>query len=125
MNEQQLAFRIRQRLNQGVELDAATLARLTTARERALANQRLASASPVFAWANNVGGRFTGTGSLISRIVLPTAVLILGLLAINVWRQSQVAKEIEEIDAAVLAGDLPLDAYLDKGFDAWLKRSSR
>ena len=27
-------------------------------------------------------------------------------------------------DAAVLTGDLPLDAYLDKGFDAWLKRSS-
>jgi len=24
----------------------------------------------------------------------------------------------------VLTGDLPLDAYLDKGFDAWLKRSS-
>jgi hypothetical protein len=25
----------------------------------------------------------------------------------------------------VLTGDLPLDAYLDKGFDAWLKRSSQ
>jgi hypothetical protein len=24
----------------------------------------------------------------------------------------------------VLTSDLPLDAYLDKGFDAWLKRSS-
>ena len=53
------------------------------------------------------------------------AVLILGLIAINQWRDSQVAAEIEEIDAAVLTGDLPLDAYLDKGFDAWLRRSSQ
>jgi hypothetical protein len=50
-------------------------------------------------------------------------VLILGLLSINHWRELQVAAEIEEIDAAVLTGDLPLDAYLDKGFDAWLKHS--
>jgi hypothetical protein len=52
------------------------------------------------------------------------AVLIFGLLAVNQWRDTQNAAEIEEIDAAVLTGDLPLDAYLDKGFDAWLKRSS-
>jgi len=52
-------------------------------------------------------------------------VLILGLIAINQWRDSQVAAEIEEIDAAVLTGDLPLDAYLDKGFDAWLRRFSQ
>jgi hypothetical protein len=51
-------------------------------------------------------------------------VLVFGLLAINTWHQSQLVQEIEEIDAGVLTGDLPLDAYLDKGFDAWLKRSS-
>jgi hypothetical protein len=32
--------------------------------------------------------------------------------------------EVEEIDALLLADDLPLDAYLDKGFEAWLKKRS-
>lgn len=125
MNEQQLAYRIRHILNQGTDLDASTLGHLTAARESAVANQRATARRPVIAWADNVTGRLGDSGSLISRLVLPMAVLVLGLLAINVWQQSQRAQEVEEIDAAVLAGDLPLDAYLDKGFDAWLKRSSQ
>jgi Protein of unknown function (DUF3619) len=124
MNEQQIAYRIKQELNRGLDLDAGKLARLETAREQALARQRVESPVAVLAWAENVMGRVGGPSSLIPRMLLPMAILILGLIAINQWRDSQVAAEIEEIDAAVLTGDLPLDAYLDKGFDAWLKRSS-
>jgi hypothetical protein len=124
MNEQQIAYRIKQLLNRGLDLDAGKLARLKESRERALARQRTESRVPVLAWADNVVGRWGGPVSLIPRMLLPTAVLILGLIAINQWRDSQLAAEIEEIDAAVLTSDLPLDAYLDKGFDAWLKRSS-
>jgi len=124
MNEQQIAYRIKQLLNRRLDLDAGTLARLKTARERALARQRIESPASVLAWAGSVMGRFGGPSSLIPRMLLPTMVLVFGLIAINQWRDSQVAAEIEEIDAAVLTGDLPLDAYLDKGFDAWLKRSS-
>ncbi len=32
--------------------------------------------------------------------------------------------ELGAIDAGLLAGDLPIDAYLDKGFDAWLEDTS-
>jgi hypothetical protein len=124
MNEQQTAYRIRQLLNRGLDLDAGTLVRLKAARERALTRQRVTAPSFVLGWADNVVGRFGGPASLIPRMLLPMAVLILGLIAVNQWRDSQTAAEIEEIDAAVLTGDLPLDAYLDKGFDAWLKRSS-
>jgi hypothetical protein len=125
MNEQQIAYRVRQHLNQGLEnLGAGELARLKAAREGALAHQRIVS-RPLAAWADNVVGRWGGPSSLVPRMLLPMAVLILGLIAINQWRETQVAAEIEEIDAAVLTGDLPLDAYLDKGFDAWLKRSSQ
>jgi len=124
MNEQQTAYRIRQLLNRGLDLDAGTLVRLKAARERALTRQRVSAPSFVLGWADNVIGRFGGPASLIPRMLLPMAVLILGLIAVNQWRDSQTAAEIEEIDAAVLTGDLPLDAYLDKGFDAWLKRSS-
>jgi hypothetical protein len=124
MNEQHIAYRIKQYLNQGLDLDSGKLARLKSAREQALARQRVESPAAGLAWAGNVLGRFGGPASLIPRVLLPTAVLVLGLIAINQWRDSQQAVEIEEIDAAVLTGDLPLDAYLDKGFDAWLKRSS-
>jgi hypothetical protein len=124
MNEQQTAYRIKQHLNRGLDLDAGKLARLKTARERALARQRVESRAPAFALADNVIGRLGGPSSLITRVLLPMAALILGLIAISQWRDSQLALEIEEIDAAVLTGELPLDAYLDKGFDAWLKRSS-
>jgi len=124
MNEQQTAYRIRQLLNRGLDLDAGKLARLKAARERALARQRLEAPVFVLAWADNVINRFGGVSSFIPKMLLPMAVLVLGLIAINQWRDSQTAAEIEEIDAAVLTGDLPLDAYLDKGFDAWLKRSS-
>jgi cytochrome c-type biogenesis protein CcmH/NrfG len=124
MNEQQIAHRIKQHLNRGLDLDADKLARLKAAREQAVARQRVESRAPVLAWADNVVGKWGGPPSFIPRILLPMAVLILGLIAINQWQESQVAAEIEEIDAAVLTEDLPLDAYLDKGFDAWLKPSS-
>jgi hypothetical protein len=124
MNEQQIAYRIRQYLNRGLDLDASKLVRLKAARERALAHQRVESRISALAWAGNIIGKSGGPSTLVPRVLLPTAILILGLIAINQWRETQVAAEIDEIDAAVLTGDLPLDAYLDKGFDAWLKRSS-
>jgi hypothetical protein len=122
MNEQQIAYRIKQLLNQGLDLDADKLARLKAAREAALV--RVESRVSAWAWADNVIGKSGGPYALIPRLLLPMAVLVLGLIAINHWRDTQVAAEIEELDAGVLTGDLPLDAYLDKGFDAWLKRSS-
>jgi hypothetical protein len=124
MNEQQIGYRIKQCLNRGLELDAGKLVRLKAAREQALVRQRVESRIPVLAWAGNIIGKSGGPSALVPRVLLPMAVLILGLIAINHWRDSQLAAEIEEIDAAVLTGDLPLDAYLDKGFDAWLKHSS-
>jgi len=57
-------------------------------------------------------------------VLLPMTVLILGLIAINQWRNSQLAAEIEERSHRVLTSDLPIDAYLKRDFDAWLKRSS-
>jgi hypothetical protein len=124
MNEQQTAYRIKQHLNRGLDLDAGKLARLKAGREQALARHRREAPATVLAWADNVVGRMGGLGSVFARALLPAALLIFGLLAINHWRDTQQAAEIEEIDTAVLSSDLPIDAYLDKGFDAWLKRSS-
>ncbi len=125
MNENHTGFRIRQHLNRGLVLKNDTLEGLKAGRKRALERQRSEARVDVLAWVGNVNGYFGAPQSLLQRFVLPVAVLVIGLLAINAWQQTQAVQEIEEIDAAVLTGDLPIDAYLDNGFDAWLKHSSR
>ncbi len=112
-------------MNLSLKLDDATLRRLRQGRERALERQGMVETAPVMALADNVLGRLGLPGSLLPRVLLPLLLLAAGSFAINTWQQTQAAHEIEEIDTAVLTGDLPIDAYLDKGFDAWLKRSSQ
>jgi hypothetical protein len=48
--------------------------------------------------------------------------LVASGVAIYSWEQSQRAAELEEIDAQLLTDDLPIDAYLDRGFQSWLKK---
>jgi len=122
MNEQQFGYRIKQTLNQGLPLDSATVNRLKTAREIALTHQRASAPSIAFARPHNGIAYFTGP--FAPRLLFSGLILVLGLLVTNYWYQAQLIEENVEIDAAVLTGELPIDAYLDKGFDAWLKSSS-
>jgi hypothetical protein len=46
-----------------------------------------------------------------------------GVLSYQYWQTVQQARDIEETDAAILTSELPIEAYLDRGFQAWLKRS--
>ena len=39
------------------------------------------------------------------------------------WQAAQQARDIEETDAAILSSDLPIEAYLDRGFQNWLRHS--
>src|SRR5437016_13172729 len=115
MNEQQIAYRIKQLLNRGLDLDAGKLARLKAAREAALVRQSVESRVRVWAWADNVIGKAGGPSALVPRLLLPMAVLILGLIAINQGRDPRVHAGMEESDAPVLTGDLPVGACLDQG----------
>jgi len=115
MNEQQL----RQLLNQGITVRPEIAARLTQAREQALARQR---PEPALAWADNVVGDLGGWGGLALRVLLPLAMLVAGGAAIYAWQQNQRAAELEEIDSQLLTDDLPIDAYLDRNFQNWLKK---
>lgn len=118
MNETQFGNRIRQILNQAIQVRPEVAGKLEEARQRALAHQRPEPA-PVLAWANNVIG---GWGGLALRVLLPLAVLLGGGVAIYTWQQNQRAAELEEIDSLLLTSDLPIDAYLDRGFQNWLKK---
>jgi hypothetical protein len=121
MNEMQFGRRIRQILNQGTRVDAKVSERLRRAREAALARQRTEPA-PALAWADNAVGRLGGWGGLALRVLLPLAMLVASGVAIYVWERNQRAAEVEEIDAQLLTDDLPIDAYLDRGFQNWLKQ---
>ena len=39
------------------------------------------------------------------------------------WQAFQQVKEFEELDTQILSSDLPIDAYLDRGFQNWIKAS--
>lgn len=130
MNEQVFGFKVKRILDSTANVDLVVQNRLSIARSIAVSKLPAESAKLV----NHAGrGTILGLAGLSSEskplpflsVVLSAIVLFAGLFAINHWYEYQVANEIEEIDAQVLTGDLPLDAYLDKGFDTWLKRSSR
>jgi hypothetical protein len=138
MNEIKFANKLRQALNEGARLDgnsgARIAERLRAARERALEARRISTArerAPAFAWARSttvglVGGfgAFGGLGGFSLRVLLPTLLLVAGLVSIYSWQQEQRAADALELDAQLLTDDLPIDAYLDRGFEAWLKKVS-
>ncbi len=122
MNESKFGHKIKQQLDHALELEPATLNRLKFARGQALARQRMTESAFVLAWADAVVGRLSGNAASAG-IALAGAALILALVGVQYWQRSPSVEEIEEIDAALLTSDLPINAYLDKSFDTWLKRS--
>ncbi len=124
MNEQQFGSRIRHLLNQGLRLDAAAGERLQAARRAALERQRPEPA-PALRWADNVLGGWQGLGGwgvLSARVLVTLLVLVAATFGIYSWQEKQRLAEIVEIDAQLLTDDLPIDAYLDRGFQNWLKK---
>jgi hypothetical protein len=121
MNETQFALRVRQQLNQGARVDTHVAARLRAAREQALARHRPEPMTGL-ALAGNAMGRIGGARGLSLRVLLPLAILAVAFATTYAWQQTQRAAEVEELDAQLLSSDLPIDAYLDHGFAAWLKR---
>lgn len=127
MNEMKFGMKIRQALNEATQLDAGisrhVAQRLRAGRERALLARKPESV-PWLALAGNTLGTVGGLGGMPLRVLLPLALVIAGLFGIYGLQQEQRAAEAEEIDARLLTDDLPLEAYLDKGFEAWLKKRS-
>jgi hypothetical protein len=126
------ATRIRTALDESAgNLDINVQKRLANARDLALAHMKTEAvalkASATQAQLASAGGSGTGGPSFnwLQRfgLALPIIVLVLGLIGIHEWQQSQRASELADIDAAVLTDDLPLNAYLDKGFGQFLRKA--
>jgi hypothetical protein len=100
-------------------------------RERLIAARKLALArhheqpAPAWmpAWAGNVS-RFTERRVFGVQYLIPMAALVLGLAGVAYMHYTP-TPDIADIDAGLLTDDLPINAYLDQGFDSWLKRSPR
>lgn len=121
MNEAQFAHRIRHQLDLSAQIDARVAARLRAAREQALTRHRPEAADEVVL-AGAALGRVGGLRVLLLRVVLPVLILGIAFAMTYAWQQRQRAAEVAELDALLLSSDLPIDAYLDQGFTAWLKR---
>jgi hypothetical protein len=125
MNEHEIANKIKTYLDRGTaDLKAGTVFRLQRAREAALSRLTEPIRSPEFALAGSGGGTLGGRRFLADvRIWIGVLLLVGGTLSYQYWQAAQQARDIEETDAAILASELPIEAYLDRGFQAWLKRS--
>lgn len=118
-NEREIAYKVRHYLNQGVEeIDRKAADRLFKARQNALAHQKTTIGTQL-----SLAGVVHVAADLIlphARALIAMVGLAIGVVGVSVWNDFEKAAEYAEIDSALLADDLPINAYLDKGFQAWL-----
>lgn len=102
--------------------------RLRAGREQALARarQRRAAASPLVVSSGRGGAALARPAPwwMKAASAFPLLVLLLGLLAIDRLTEQEQVHAAAEIDAILLADDLPPLAYADPGFLAFLKAPS-
>jgi hypothetical protein len=123
MNENDLARRIVAQLDRSLaELPTSTAQKLKAVRTGALARYRPGSSSPGRSWVDRLVGNQGLRQGLALRLVLPVAIVIAGLTGLIYWQTSSHVEE--ELDTGLLAGDLPLHAYIDPGFETWLAHTS-
>ena len=123
MNEQHFAYKIRQQLNRGLhDLRPETLDRLAAAREAALSHQKQTKTNSVLASAGNLFS-FNVGDFRVSQLLAALALFLCALYS-TYWIGDQQVQELGDIDSAILSDELPIDAFTDKGFAAWLKSSS-
>jgi hypothetical protein len=123
------AYKVRHALNENLDdLPSPTTNRLASARKMALSRKKkenpLRVAIARHAMAGNVNSVFGEHLSWLNKMsmAIPVVVLAVGLVGIYQTEEARRIKEIADIDAAVLSDDLPLTAYADHGFNAYLAK---
>ena len=125
--EHELARKIVQVLDHGVDhLEPGARARLLAARHVALSQYREKPEAVLgLAWAGQAADRLSEHRFVNARYLVALAALVLALAGIAYWQSAGPVNDFAEIDMGLLTDELPLNAYLDKGFDSWLRRSPR
>jgi hypothetical protein len=122
MNEPQTGKEVAQVLDQGLDnIRQDTLDRLQSARRAALENYR--SAETIVNVGRGTSARNGHEWHLKTRKFASLVSLLLALMGIVYWQSLQQGDENEDIDIMLLIDELPVNAYLDNEFDAWLSGS--
>jgi hypothetical protein len=126
VTEQDLPRKLAQRLDEGLDrlppgvsyrLQAAREAAVERARDRDTPLARSAAGALAAGLARNPA----------RRMLAPLIAVVLALLAMLTWQQAQRPSHNghdADIDAELLAEELPVTAYLDRGFEVWLYHST-
>jgi hypothetical protein len=133
--EDEFGRRIKGYLDQAPAPRAGVAYRLQQARAAALARAAgRAESTPVPELARAHGIAGTGSGAPAGPPVRPffaqirfwlgLAILAAAIFGYQQWIEWQNLAELEDLDTQILTSDLPIDAYLDRGFQQWLKTTS-
>ncbi len=123
MSEHFVGYQTRHFLNQIDPIDPRIAARLVAIRVNVLARKQETTNPSLLI--TSVASVLDYSRALAAKLWLVFLLIIFAALSASSWRQSHFTGELEKIDTALLTGDLPINAYTDPGFDAWLKRPSR
>lgn len=128
------AHRLGRALDERVDaIPATTAERLAAARREALARRKLAAAagmrepSPKAAALEALRSLLGGAPEWMGRtaVAAPLLAIAIGISSVADYQHEQHLQEVAELDAAVLADELPLTAYLDHGFNAYLSQPAQ
>ena len=127
--ELQFAYRVKRALDANLEhLPESTTQSLAEARRVALARKKTTApvrvVAPQVALAGALGGNFTPSSSFswLGRlgVAIPLLAGVMLFAGLYEHEHKQRISALAEIDAGVLSDELPLSAYLDHGFNAYL-----
>jgi len=131
-NEMRFAYKVRQALNETVEqLPAERLVQLAAARKNALRLQKPErhalqwNTRALPAGASHASSSLPGTPSPWGRLGLACSMALLVLASVvglYFTEQDNRINDLAELDTGVLVDDIPISAYADHGFNAYLKR---
>lgn len=128
IKELNFAYQVKHALDQNLDnLPASTMERLAYARAIALSRKKpeplhLRVRHLTLAGHRQIGNAFQAPLSWLGRLGIMMPLLAGALIFVGLYEfeQEQHIAELAEIDVAVLADDLPVEAYADRGFNAYL-----
>ncbi len=125
MDEKEFAKKVTMNLNWGLsQIDGDKLSKLRAAREKALANY--VEPAVVANLATTSGQTLNFSGWLRKPLFwLPIVAIAAAAVTYNAMDDDIADDAGGELDAKLLTGELPINAFLDKDFGSWVKESSQ
>lgn len=122
LQEHRLGALARQTLDASCrDLSPEITARLSKGIQQALAHQKQTSG-----WLHMFNGSTLSMVGVMrpARTVLALLAMVAGMMGSYYWNSYQNAEDNIDVDTALLSDELPMDAYTDQGFRAWLEHNN-